>query len=71
MLTKDLLKKFLYAYIIAIILVAVYFVAKLIFHEEKTIEYKSFNTPSEKRIMEQEDIPDKEESPRFILLPKR
>ncbi len=71
MLTKDLLKKLLYLYLIAIVIVALYFIAKRIFHEEKPVEYKNFNTPSERPATQIESSQAKEESPRFMLLPQR
>jgi len=70
-LTKSSLKKLLLPYLIALALVLLYFISRLIFQDEKTIEYKHFATPSDKSII-QEDVPNerKKERSKFIVLPK-
>ena len=68
--SKSSLKKFLYLYLGAVIIVAVYFTAKLVFQEEKVIEHKRFKAPSETANVTQEDKQEKDEATKFILMPK-
>lgn len=71
-MSKNPFKKPLYAYLIALILVAVYFIAKLIFQEDKSIQYKSFENSSDKTLIEKSDRQEEEEEASgFILLPKK
>ena len=64
-------KRFLFIYAISVALVLIYFIFKMLFLEEKEIEYKSFSKPQEKVETEEvvENIQDEEK--RFILLPKK
>ena len=67
---KSSLKKLLYIYLAAIIIVAVYFIAKTLFQEERTIEPMKFKAPAETVVIEQAEDLQHDEETRFILMPK-
>jgi multidrug resistance efflux pump len=68
--SKSSLKRLLYIYLVAVIIVAVYFIAKTLFQEERVIETKKFKVPAETSVIEQTEDPKLDEETRFILMPK-
>ena len=69
MMKHPFVKKFLYIYIGAVILVLGYFAFKTLFTEEKAINLKSFNT-SHKAIEKPIEVKE-EKTTKFLLLPKK
>ena len=69
MLKHPFVKKFLFIYLTAVVLVVLYFISKMLFTQEKEIELKQFNTT--KQEVKAETKEDQLEPKRkFILLPK-
>jgi len=65
-------KKFLLLYGAAVGLVLPYFFTKILFFEEKEIEYKHFNTQDENsEIVEIQENKNAQEKRHFIVLPKK
>jgi len=76
---QTLIKKLMGAYLLAVVIVGIYFLINTLFSEEKTVQLKSFHTDKDPR---PEDITLKEETTQFkrdepegkrafILLPQK
>jgi len=70
-LTKDPLKKLLYAYGTALVLVLVYYLIKQALFTPTEIDFKSFNTSSSTLTTPKDEESNDLKSPRFLLLPKK
>lgn len=71
LLSRPAVKKLLLAYLIAMLLVLIYFVLRTLFQEQREMEFKEFNTRSEAAIAEQNSSEPAIAEKKFMLLPTR
>ena len=71
MYKNPFVKKFLFIYAIAVVLVLLYFLLKTLFLEEKEITYKSFHEANGSETISDVQEKREEEKIHFIVLPKK
>lgn len=64
-------KKFLFVYLISVTLVLIYFIIKMLFLQERKIEYKSFSKPLQEVKTQVVIEKSKDERTPLLLLPKK
>ena len=69
MLKHPFVKKFLFIYLAAVLLVVLYFISKMLFTQEKEIELKHFNT-TQQEVKAETKAEKSAQKRKFILLPK-
>ena len=69
---KPLMKKLVFIYALSIAMVIIYFILRTFFHQDKALELKHFNTPTEVIEEFQNDKEEETESQqKFMLLPQK
>lgn len=64
-------KKFLFVYLISVTLVLIYFIIKMLFSQEREIEYKSFAKPLQEVKTQVVIEKSKDERTPLLVLPKK